>query len=158
MNDTSSTNYLGPQYGASITKQEADIMFKKARDIEVANEGNLKNILGADPEADTYFTDPICGYLFCKQALQMILDQMTTDDHYMVLLRGAKEYSPGNINKGRKTVMALVYHASTPTTLQLDSMTMQSTSRTILQHPGTIKAVANYNMVPDTINVGDILE
>jgi hypothetical protein len=139
-----------PEFGGHITKSDGDKLFENARNIEEQGAEILTNAFAGNEELIEYYIKPCLGFVFSKEILQELLVKMTSNDHYLVLLTGAKE------NK-RKTIMAFVYK-SCGDGLDLDTTEIKALSGKIgTQHPGIIRKIDEKKKeVPMKISVGDM--
>jgi hypothetical protein len=125
-----------PEFGGHITKAEGDKLFKKARELDEQGLELFKDALTSKEELIEYYAKPCLGFVFSKEILQELLNKMVMDDHYLVLLTGAKE-------NGRRTIMAFVYK-SCEDGLDLDATEIKSLAGKIgTQHPGLLRTVVD---------------
>ncbi len=140
----------GPEFGKSITREDADRFYKNARSIEARNAKSLENIFKDDPEAAEYYLKPCLGYIFRKDKLESLLAKMTeADKDYLVLLNGAK---PGRNGNGQRTLIAMVYKKDTDDLMRLDTGAIALSQEDIgTQHPGILEE-GDQEEIPDTIS------
>lgn len=109
-----------PGFGEPIDRQQADKLFRNAREVEDKNLQKMRDMFKGDEEAFDYFARPNFGYVFSKKFLEGLLAKLTSDEHFLVLLQGAKPF-PGGHGNGRRTVIAMVYKESGEEEMTLDT-------------------------------------
>lgn len=138
-----------PDFGKHISKEEGDILFKKARELEDQSLDLLNKAFINNPEMVEYYIKQSLGFIFSKENLQELLAKMTTNDHYLVLLTGAKE-------NNKRTLMAFVYKTCEED-ICLDTTEITGFAGKVgTQHPGLLKKVEDKNVVPERIKMSDL--
>lgn len=101
-----------PEFGMPVTLAQADKYFAAARKIEKESEAKIKQLFENNPEAKAYYGSPAYGFVFSKESIEGLLAKMTSDDHYLIMLQGAKTIETISADKvGRRTLIAMVYRA-----------------------------------------------
>jgi hypothetical protein len=143
------------EFGQLISKKDADAIFDNARSIETEFNETIKSSLESD-EAKAYFAEPHYGYVFSHEVLTDLFAKMDKDS-FLVMLTGARdkvETDGVKLPRGRRTLIAMVYHQNGDT-LVLDQTPLKSTTDKIgTQHPGTNKAKPSAAGVP--VNIDDV--
>ncbi len=138
-----------PEFGGHISKEEGDKLFKKARKIESQGVKIFDKAFEGNKELIEYYIKPCLGFLFSKEILEELLAKMISNEHYLVLLTGAKD-------SGRRTTMAFIYKTCDDE-ICLDTTEIKSLRGKIgTQHPGLLRKVEDKDGVPMRIRKSDL--